>query len=215
SVQPQADRAVSAPPSAQGVGVGDDVIVGGGDQHPLDLLPGAVGGRQGEAGQRVDGGRFAQHGQAGCVHGDLGEAVVLAHLAGDLHVVADGDLVHGGRGVDEYRRGCLQVGRVHLPSGSGGLDVVAVEPALGVDSGDHTGGGHLVPCVGAGRSGSLNLRDGECLRRRVLVVVITVARTFVAPASTVIAVVATVARGGVHRPEGGLGRSLPRALDLL
>src|SRR5699024_3449647 len=155
--------------------------------HALDLLPGAVGGREREVRQRLDGGRFVQCSEPAGVHLDFGQFVVLGHITGDLHVVAEAHLVHGRRGVDEHGLGGAQVCRIHVPAGSGGLDVVAVETAFGIDGGDHAGGRHGLSFEGRGVAGALNLCDGDCLRRRVLVAV-----TIAVVAGTVVTVVIAV-----------------------
>src|SRR5699024_5398586 len=195
AAQAQTDRAEGVlAPSAEGVGIGDDVLVGRSHEHALDLLPGAVGGREREVRQRLDGGRYVRCSEPAGVHHDLGQFVVLGHITGDLHVVAEDHLVHGRRGVDEYGLGGAQVCRIHVPAGSGGLDVVAVEPAFGIDGGDHAGGRHGLPFAGRGVAGALNLCDGDCLRRRVLVAVVDVTIAIVAGTvvPVVIAVVAVV-----------------------
>src|SRR5699024_948281 len=193
ATQAQTDRAEGVlAPSAEGVGIGDDVLVGRGDQHALDLLPGTVGGREREVRQRLDGGSFVQSSEPVGAGVDLGQIVVLSHLAGNLHVIAEAHLGHARRSVDVYGLGGAQVCRIDIPAGSSGLDVVAVETAVGVDGSDHTGGRHGLSFEGADLPCALNLRDRDFVRRRVLVVLVPVTIAVVAVAGTVLAVVIAV-----------------------
>src|SRR5699024_7252297 len=161
AVQAEADRAEGVrAPAAEIIGVGDDVVAGRGDQHALVHLPLGVGGGQLEIGHgdhRV--GRLVQHGQVTGVHAELGEVVVLRHIAGDLDEVTRGDVVHGRRGVHEHGLGG---GVGLLATGTGGLDVVAVEPAGGVDRSHHSAGGHQLVRVDRGLGAlALDVGDGQ------------------------------------------------------
>src|SRR5699024_4757402 len=93
AAQAQTDRAEGAiAPSAEGVGVGDDALVGRVDEHALDLLPTRLAAGQGEVGQRLHGGRFVQCSEPTGADVDLGQAVVLGHITADLYMVTEGNL---------------------------------------------------------------------------------------------------------------------------
>ena len=154
----QADLTVGV----QRVVVGDGVLADRQDEHVLECLAGLVTGWEGvdlQRGGRGEGGVGKR--EAGGA--ELGDLVVFLGGAGDDDGVADGRVGAGGSDIDEDRRG----GDRDLGTRAGLLDDVAVHAALGVDGGDHTLGGDLPAEVRGGRAVTLNLGDGELLRRRI------------------------------------------------
>src|SRR5699024_9047680 len=109
------------------------------------------------------------------------------------------DVVDGRRRVDEHGLGG---GVGLLATGTGGLDVVAVEPAGGIDRSHHPAGGHQLGRIDRGLGAlALDLGDGQLDPLAAIAVI------------AVIASVVTVA--AVQLPERALGGAGPGVVDAL
>ena len=130
-------------------------------QHVLEALAlRLLGGEAALEGQGLDGlQRLLERLEALGADGDLGGVVVLGDLAADAHGVADRDLVHGVRGVDEHGGGARVRGEVQRSPGAAGLDDVTVQAAGRVHRGDHALGGHGIADQRALGTGALDLGD--------------------------------------------------------
>ena len=168
------------------------VVVGHGQrfarlqEHAFERFALFVSGRKGvfDGFDRLGG--FVDRFETGRGYGDLGLTVVFGYGAGDLDVVVDVGIGDGVGGVDEDAVGRCAVGTVSS-AGARSLDVIAVQPALGVGGGDDTAGGHGLALDGAGVARALDVGDRRDAFGSFAVVAIVVA---------VVAAVGQGVRGG-------------------
>ena len=143
--------------------VGDGVGAFRRDEHALVALAFGIGRGPCGQGRRGDGGAIVDRGHR-CGLGDLRHGVVLRHGAGDVHTIADRELVEVLRPVHEDAIGGIPLA-LGLAAGAGGLDVDPVETAGAVHRSDHTLRGDLGTVDGGRLAGALDLGDGLFFRR--------------------------------------------------